>query len=142
MHDSTVLHALLSTQKNIGDVYADGAYSFKQGFDAIAEYGGRPSIPLRGGTSMVRKNPSPGEALRNKLVEDIRKAGGRLAWKKTSGHHRCSLVETDMFRLKTILGGRLRSRKFTNQQTEAKIMANILNTMAQLYPRQNLYQRW
>jgi hypothetical protein len=49
-----------------------------------------------------------------------------------AGHHRRSLVETHMFRLKTILGGRLRARKFTNQQTEAKIMANILNTMAHL----------
>ena len=132
VHDCTVLPALLSSQKDVGHVYADGAYSFKQGFDAIAKCGGTPSIPIRSGTSVVRKNSSPGELLRNGLVEDIRKAGGRLAWKKTSGHHRRSLVETHMFRLKTILGGKLRGRKFANQQTEAKIMANILNTMAQL----------
>jgi len=34
-----------------------------------------------------------------------------------------------MFRLKTILGSSLRGRSFANQQTEAKIMANILNKM-------------
>lgn len=132
VHDCTVLPALLSTQKNIGKVYADGAYSFKQGFDAIAQSGGTPSIPVRSGTTAVRKNPSPGQVLRNELLEEIGKAGGRIAWKKTSDHHRRSLVETHMFRLKTILGGTLRGRGYANQQTEAKIMANILNKMTHL----------
>jgi hypothetical protein len=132
VHDCTVLPALLSTQKNVGKVYADGACSFKQGLDAIAQSGGIPSIPVRSGTTAVNKNPSPGQVLRNKLLQEIREAGGRIAWKKTSDHHRRSLVETHMFRLKTILGGKLRGRRFTNQKTEAKIMANVLNKMAQL----------
>jgi hypothetical protein len=46
--------------------------------------------------------------------------------------HRRSLVETHMFRLKTILGSTLRGRSLANQKTEAKIMANILNKMTQL----------
>lgn len=132
VHDCTVLPALLSKQKNVGKVYADGAYSFKEGFDAIAQSGGKPSIPVRSGTSIVRKNPSPGQELRNKLLQEIREAGGRIAWKKSSDHHRRSLVETHMFRLKTILGGKLRGRNFANQRTEAKIMANILNKMVHL----------
>lgn len=132
VHDCTVLPALLSTQNNIGKVYADGAYSFKDGFDAIAKSGGTPSIPVRCGTTAVRKNPSSGQVLRNELLEEISKAGGRMIWKKISGHHRRSLVETHMFRLKTILGGTLRGRNYANQQTEAKIMANILNKMAHL----------
>lgn len=132
VHDCTVLPALLATQKNIRNVYADGAYSFKDGFDAIAKSGGKPSIPMRAGTTIVRKNPSPGQILRNELLQDIWDAGGRIAWKKTSGHHRRSLVETHMFRLKTILGAKLRGRSLTNQQAEAKIMANILNKMAHL----------
>lgn len=123
---------LLSKQKNIGQVYADGAYSFKQGFDAIAQSAGTPSIPIRSGTTIVRKNPSAGEALRNKLLQDIWDAGGRMAWKKSSGHHRRSLVETHMSRLKTILSGTLRGRSFANQKTEAKVMADILNKMTQL----------
>ena len=127
-----MLPALLSKQKNIGTAYADGAYSFKQGFDAIAQSGGRPSIPIRSGTTAVKKDPSAGEILRNKLLEEIKGAGGRIAWKKSSGHHRRSLVETHMFRLKTILGSTLRGRSLANQKTEAKIMANILNKMTQL----------
>lgn len=132
IHDCTVLPALLAKQKNIRTVYADGAYSFKDGFDAIAQSGGKPSIPVRGGTTLARINPSPGQILRNELLQDIWDAGGRIAWKKTSGHHRRSLVETHMFRLKTILGAKLRGRSFANQQTEAKIMANILNKMTHL----------
>lgn len=132
VHDCTVLPALLSRQKNVGWAYADGAYSFKQGFDAIARSGGTPSIPIRSGTTIVKKEPSPGETLRNKLLQEIWDAGGRMAWKKVSGHHRRSLVETHMFRLKTILGSALRGRTFANQQTEAKIMANILNKMTHL----------
>lgn len=132
VHDCTVLPKLLSKQKNVGKAYADGAYSFKEGFDAIAESGGTPSIPVRSGTTIVRKNPSAGQKLRNELLQEIKKTGGRIAWKKLSGHHRRSLVETHMFRLKTILGDSLQSRKFVNQQVEAKIMAKILNKMAHL----------
>ena len=77
-------------------------------------------------------NPSAGERLRNKLLEEIKDAGGRIAWKKLSGHHRRSLVETHMFRLKTILGGALRGRSIDNQKTEAKVMAKILNKMTHL----------
>src|SRR5690606_32037795 len=132
VHDSLVLPTLLSTHKKLGRVYADGAYSFKQGFDAIAKSGGTPSIPVRSGTTIVTKDPSAGEVLRNKLLEEIWGAGDRITWKKLSGHHRRSLVETHMFRLKTILGGKLRGRSFANQQAEAKIMANILNKMTHL----------
>src|SRR5262249_34494871 len=110
VHDCTILPALLLKQKNVGKVYADGAYSYKQGLDAIAQSGGTPSIPIRSGTTIVKKEPSPGQELRNKLLQDIWDAGGRTAWKKASGHHRRSLVETHMFRLKTILGSRLRGR--------------------------------
>ena len=53
-------------------------------------------------------------------------------WKKTSGYHRRSLVETHMFRLKTILGGILKGRKLETQTVEAKIMAKILNKMTSL----------
>jgi hypothetical protein len=115
----------------IGKVYADGAYPGKRSMDAIAIRGGTPVIPVRTGTCIV-KNPSPGQALRNQLVRDKRAAGGKKAWKKESGYHRRSLVETHMFRLKTIFGGSLKSRAFANQKTEARIMANVLNRMTAL----------
>ena len=63
-----------------------GSYSFKQNFDAIARSGGEPQILVRSGTSLVTKDPSAGEELRNKLLQDIWEAGGRSAWKKTSSY--------------------------------------------------------
>ena len=80
----------------------------------------------------MKKNPSAGEELRNKLLQDIWQAGGRSEWKKKSGYHRRSLVETHMCRLKTIIGGTLRGRTMPNQKVEATIMAKILNKMTSL----------
>lgn len=131
-HDSKVISDLLSNQKNLGKVYADGAYPFKHCMDAIAEAGDTRMMPVRSGTCLVKTNPSKGEELRNQLIADIRKAEGKVMWKKTSGYHKRSLVETHMFRLKTILGASLRGRKFENQRTEARIMAKILNRMTRL----------
>jgi hypothetical protein len=132
VHDCQILSSLLSEQKNLGNIYADGAYSFKRNFDAIADVGGTPFIPVRSGTGLVKKAPSEGELLRNQLLQDMWKAGGKIKWKKTSGYHRRSLVETHMSRLKTILGGSLKSRKLQNQKIEAILMANILNQMTWL----------
>ncbi len=132
VHDCTVLPALLANQKNVGKVYADGAYTFKKGFDAIAEVGGQPVIPIRSGTWLVDKNPSDGECLRNQLVLDILNAGGKNDWKKSTDYHRRSLVETHMMRLKTIFGNSLKSRRFDNQIIEANLIAKLLNQMTAL----------
>ena len=56
----------------------------------------------------------------------------RNKWKKLSGYHKRSLVETHMFRLKTILGGVLRGKKLENQKVEAVLIAKILNKMKSL----------
>lgn len=111
VHDCTVVPALLLTQKNLGKVYADGAYPYKQSLDAIAEAGGNSRDTSRSGTGLVKKNPTRGELLRNELVLDFRQSGGKRMWKKTSGYHKRSLAETHMFRLKTILGASLRRRR-------------------------------
>lgn len=132
VHDCNVLADLLSAQKKVGKVYADGAYTFRKNFDAIAKAGGTPFIPVRSGTTVMKKNPTEGEVLRNKLLQDIWDAGGRSEWKKKSGYHRRSLVETHMCRLKTIIGGALRSRVMPNQKVEASIIAKILNKMTSL----------
>ena len=132
IHDGHVMNKLLSEQTHVGKVYGDGAYSFKQSFDAIAEKGGTPVIAIRRGTGLVKDRPSTGDVLRNQLVREIWASGGKNMWKKTSGYHRRSLVETHMFRLKTILSGVLRSQRFEHQITEARIMAKILNKMTSL----------
>jgi IS5 family transposase len=132
VHDCNIMKDLVKGQNNVGKVYADGAYTHPQCFDAVASVKGVPVIPVRTGTTIARGDPSEGLKLRNQLIRDKRNAGGKKAWKKTSGYHRRSLVETHMFRLKTILGEKLKSRKFENQKIEISVMATILNKMTLL----------
>jgi hypothetical protein len=57
---------------------------------------------------------------------------GRVDWQRNSGYCRRSLVETAMYRYKTIIGRRLRARTLPNQRTEAKIECNVVNRMTHL----------
>ena len=54
---------------------------------------------------------------------------GRAAWKEESGYHRRSLGETAMFRMKTIFGGGIASRKPAQQAKELGIRCRALNIM-------------
>jgi len=54
---------------------------------------------------------------------------GRISWQRCSGYNRRSLVETAMYRYKTIIGRRLFARTLSSQQVEAKVGCNVLNRM-------------
>jgi hypothetical protein len=129
--DTKMMPKLIKDLKNIDGVYADGAYPYKDGLDAISAIGAIASIPARSGTTLS-KNPSPGLEQRNRIILETWKAGGREQWKKTSGHHLRSLVETHMSRFKTILGDKMSARSFENQIVEARLKTSILNRMTQL----------
>lgn len=131
VHDSEAVPDLMKglENQNLGNVYGDGAYPTPKSLDAITAVGGHAIIPPRTGTCIVKDDPSPGELQRNRLVRERRVAGGKKAWKRESGYHRRSLVETHMFRQKVILGEKLYNRCFKNQKTEARIRASILNRM-------------
>lgn len=53
-------------------------------------------------------------------------------WKKPSGYHWRSLVETLIYRLKTLRGNCLWARKVGSQATEAAIRVSVLNRMTAL----------
>jgi hypothetical protein len=57
---------------------------------------------------------------------------GKYRWQNESGYRYRALVETAMFRYKTIIGERVYSRSLSRQKIEAKIACQILNTMASL----------
>jgi hypothetical protein len=52
-----------------------------------------------------------------------------LAWQEATAYGQRALVETTMGRYKSIIGPRLRARKFEAQQTEAAIGVAVLNRM-------------
>ncbi|MFL6212969.1 MAG: IS5 family transposase, partial [Blastocatellia bacterium] len=53
-------------------------------------------------------------------------------WKQEVGYHRRSLAETQMFRVKTIFGDRVRARQFAGQATQVLVRCAALNTMTHL----------
>ncbi len=71
------------------------------------------------------------ESERDKAIHSIHEIG-RRRWQKESGYTRRSLVETAIYRYKTILGGRLRARNLQSQRIEIKIGCSILNRITVL----------
>ena len=99
-------------------------------FDAIANCGGQAVIDIQRGVKPGAET-SLGSKQRNDILLKMR-ACGRKVWKEQRGYHRRSLVETQMFRWKKILGAGLSSRKLAHQAVEARIKAKILNIFASI----------
>ncbi len=126
--DGPVLPELLEQiEEPLDQVSADPAYDSFRCHRALHDRGARPVIPPKKGASILpphgMKDPPP---TRGQIVQRIHKIG-RKEWKKESNYHRRSLAETAMFRFKTVIGPKLRNRKFENQKTEAAIGVAIIN---------------
>ena len=68
--------------------------------------------------------------MRNQAVEACQRLGSRI-WKKWSGYHRRSLVETKMHCFKR-LGERVMAKTFERQVTELQVRVALLNRFTQL----------
>src|SRR3954449_3802083 len=113
----------------VGSVTADGAYDGETVCDEVLHRhpAARVIIPPRS-TAVLSK---AGTTQRDDHLRSIQKHG-RIGWQRRSGYGRRSLVETAMYRYKTIIGRRLQARTLPNQKTEAKIACNALNKMTRL----------
>lgn len=129
--DNEVFHQLIDQidLKNIRQVTGDGAYDDKKCF-AWAEKNKVKAVfpPRRGAKIQQHGNVKKKPKIRDILIRGIAKLG-RKHWKKRARYHRRSIAETAMYRLKVLLGDRLRSRIFKNQWAEVLIKINILNKM-------------
>jgi len=126
---SAVKDLLTDLETDIRSFTGDGAYD-KTKVRKILPAGVKQIIP-------PQHNAVKSEGTKNYLTsrdEAITKISevGRKQWKIDNGYHKRSLVETTMFRYKTIIGGGLQSRTLENQQAEAKISCSIINLMLQL----------
>jgi hypothetical protein len=113
---------------------ADGAYDASGVYKAAQEKGeGRRVRVLIPPSRNARLNPSPspGQRERNRNVLSIRELG-RRGWHKDSGYSKRSMVENTMYRYKTIMGRRMRSRTMKGQRMEVLLACRILNRMTQL----------
>jgi hypothetical protein len=57
------------------------------------------------------------------------KQRGRLGWQRATGYGCRSLVETAMFRYKTLIGRRLRARSLPGQKAETRTGCAVINRM-------------
>ncbi len=57
---------------------------------------------------------------------------GPIRWQKTKQYGKRNISENAMHRYKTIIGPKLHSRDFENQQQEMMLAASILNRFTQL----------
>jgi DDE family transposase len=113
----------------IASVTADGAYDADVVYDEIEQRHPEAGviIPPRS-TAIVSES---GTTRRDAHLLTIERHG-RIGWQRRTEYGRRSLVETAMFRYKTIVGRRLRARSLSNQKSEAKIGCAVLNRMTSL----------
>ena len=115
--------------ERIDSVYTDGASDTKQCRQVIADRQVHAEIP-------PRKNAKPWTDTkihsleRNELLRTVKRLG-RTLWKKWSGYHRRSLVETKMHCIK-LLGDKLMARSFPSQVNEIHARVAVLNRFTEL----------
>ena len=130
--DAQILPCLLNqipAGETVASVSSDDTYDTKGCHKAIAQRGAQAIIP-------TCKNPKPwkdqrtGATARNAILAATRRLGRKI-WKKWSGYHRRSLVETKM-RCFKLLGERVMARDFDRQVAELQVRATILNRSTRL----------
>lgn len=110
----------------------DGAYDEHKIHALLQERGTHGLIPTSKDARIKKRGNATGPPLpRDEILRAIR-AHGRSGWKESSGYHMRSHAENAMYRQKTIFGSNLRSRRFENQKTEARIRCRAMNIMTHL----------
>ena len=132
--DAAVEKLLEQIEQAIVKFAADGAYDKRKVYDSLNAHSPEVKIviPPRKNARIWKHGNTKTERLkRDENLRAIRQQG-RRDWKKQSGYHRRSLVETTMFRLKTIFGDELSARLLETQTTQALIRCAALNQMTHL----------
>ena len=102
----------LNRSRQTSSVTADGAYGTRKCHDAIADRGVHAVIPPRKNAKSW-KTITAGAVARNEALRAA-KYLARALWRRWSGYHRRSRVETKMHCVK-LLGQRLMARDFDCQ---------------------------
>jgi len=132
--DATALTELLDQiDEPVSRFLGDGAYDGVPTSDLLKEHFGEAVeiiIPPPKNAALSPQSPHD-PTLRDQHISEIQ-TRGRMAWQTSSGYNQRSRIETQMGRWKTVVGPKLKARRFENQQTEARIGVAILNKMTEL----------
>ena len=132
--DGNQLPELLEEVKGeISQVTGDGAYDKKECYRAVFKRGAKPVFPPQH-NAIVQRNKhkkEPALNLRDEVIEFMKRGhdpeAQRKLWKETNHYHRRSLIESMMWRMKTLFGDEIRSRSFQNQCTDLMIRCRAIN---------------
>ena len=114
---------------DVASIAADGAYDGQIVYDAVARRHPKASVIVPPRVTAVAGETTALQ--RDKHLTTIAEQG-RMSWQRSSRYNRRSLVETAMFRYKTVVGRRLHARILPNQRTEAKVGCSVLNRVTGL----------
>lgn len=137
MSDSHVL-PIMEEQipSSVTTAYGDGAYDKEICYKVFERRGIIPIVPPQKNAVFKKTDKSPWLQPRQEALFMIRGLGNdddaRKLWKKLFGYHKRSLVETAMYRFKTLLGRSLTSRKMVNQRAEVLAKCQVINRMNSL----------
>lgn len=120
---------------SVKSVRGDGAYDAGHFRERIEQAKAHAIIPPP--RNATYKEAQVGwERRRDEAIVEITGLGGdeeaRRLWKVLVGYHKRSLVETAMFRIKWMLGDRLKSRTMGSQRTEVLCKCLVINKMNKL----------
>jgi hypothetical protein len=128
--DTTELPNLLDQiDADVASMTADGAYDGQVVYDAVAERHPKAAAIVPPRIAAVANEM--GTTQHDRHLATIAEHR-RMSWQRSSSYNRRSLIETTMFRYKTIISRRLQARTFPNQRTEAKVGRNALNRVTGL----------
>lgn len=114
----------------------DGAYDASRFRKKVHDKGGICIVPPPRGAAHKSIAETSWERERDDAIAAIYGFGGddlgRRLWKRCSGYHERSLVETAIFRIKKMFGGELKARSMGAQTTEAICKCMVINKMNKL----------
>lgn len=142
VNDCEVVNKLSGAIKGkIVKAIADGAYDTEEVHKLIYGWGAQalipPAITSKAQSELKSKKPYKEHLKqRDETIKRIKEEGdfktGLKEWKKESGYHRRSLIETCMFRFKRIFGFHLQQKVENGRKNEIITKVNLLNKMSVL----------
>jgi hypothetical protein len=125
---------LTQIDQPVASVAADGLYDQRPVYQTLSRQVPQAKVlipPRQGARIWQHANTHAQPLTRDEALRYIR-AHGRAAWKKHLGYHQRSLVETAIFRFKTIFGDHLTTRRLDTQASQFGVRCRALNLMTHL----------
>ncbi len=131
VHDCEVFNQLINDVPNGSKVLADGAYGTHDAYDKAVEKDIYLVAKPKSSDVLNLDDPSPGDMLRNLMVNKF-KTKGLYAFANKTGYWVRNIVENRIGAVKHQFGSKLKSRNVSNQIAELAIKSSIINDFTKM----------